>query len=161
MANPATITRVTPSSGYMKEGHSTKIAFSARPQFSAWEIEVQPPGIDRGDPINITTMHNTVWETMYAKVLKTLTSFNLILAYSLEAFDDVTDFIIDAVDWSITCHFPGGDKLDVFAFMQSFIPQSHKRGELPTANSTIVPTNFDRANNVEAGPVLTLAAGTP
>lgn len=160
MAAPSTTTRTTPAAGYMKEGHSTKIAFNRVPSFKAWEIEVQPPGIEGGDPINITTMHNTAWETMYARVLKTLTPFTLLMAYSLEAFDDALTYLIND-DGSITCHFPGGDKLDFYGWMQNFLPQSHKRGEMPTANATIVPSNFDSTNNVEASPVLTLASGTP
>ena len=170
MANPTSTTRgsplsASPSSPYMREGHSTKISFhrgaSGTTSFwKAWEREVQPPGVDSGDAIDITTMHNVTWESMYPSVLKTLTPFSVILAYSLEAMDEAISVLVGR-NGSITCHFPGTDKLDLWGFMQNFVPQSHKKRELPLANCQIVPTNYDDANFTEAGPVLTLATGSP
>lgn len=170
MANPTSTTRgsplsASPSSPYMREGQSTKLsihrAASGTVSFwKCWEREVQPPGVDVGDMIDITTMHNVTWETMYPSVLKTLTAFSVIVGYSMEALDEAIANLVGR-NGSMTVHFPGSDKLDFWGVLQNLIPQSHKKREMPLANCQVVPTNYDDANFVEAGPVLTLASGSP
>jgi hypothetical protein len=61
---------------------------------------------------------------------------------------------------AITVRFPTSDSITFFGFLQKFEPAEQKEGEAPHATVTIVPTNWDPVNNVEAGPVYTAAAGT-
>ena|SRR3990167_6256429 len=159
MANPVTTVRTAPPGVYLKDGFPTKVAFNRLPAALFWEMEVQPPGVEGGDPINTSTMHNTSWRTMQAKALKTLTPFTVVCAYDPKFYDQVVNTLVND-DGSITCRFADGSTLDFFGFLQNFTPQSAKEGEMPTANLTIVPTNFDSVNRVEAGPVLTEVTGT-
>ena len=73
MAAPAITARTTPAGIMLKDGYSTKIAFAADPDVSFWEKTVKPPGIDGGDGIEQTTMHNSAYRTMRSRSLKTLT----------------------------------------------------------------------------------------
>lgn len=159
MANPVTTTRTTPPGVYLKDGFSTKVAFNRLPAALFWEIEVQPPGVEGGDPIQTSTMHNTLWRTMQARSLRTLTPFAVVCAYDPKFHDQAVATLIND-DGSITTRHSDGSTLDFFGFLQNFIPQSNKEGEMPTANLQIVPTNYDSVNRVEAGPVLTEVTGT-
>lgn len=158
MANPATTIRLAPAGKMLEDGFSTKIAFNRDPDVSLWEKTVQPPGVDGGDAIEISTMHNTVWRTMAARSLKTLTDSTLTAAYDPVVYNQVVQLI--NAEGSVTCHFPDGSKLDFFGYLKSFEPQDHAEGEHPEASVTIVCTNYDPVNRVEAGPVMTEVAGT-
>lgn len=162
MANPVNTPRTDPSSATVQrlpDGHSTLIAFNRAPNLKIWEVEVTPPGLDGGDEINITTMHNVRWRTMISRALITLTPASVVCAYDPDAYNAILDFLLNQ-EGSITCQFPDGSDLDFFGFLKRFTPNSHKEGEMPTAAAEIVPTNYDPANRVEAGPILTSVAGT-
>ncbi len=60
----------------------------------------------------------------------------------------------------VTVHFPDGSTLDFYGYIKKFEPAALKEGEQPEATVTIVPTNYDPANHVEASPVLTSVTGT-
>ena len=46
MANPVTTARTAPSGIYLKDGHSTKLAFARQAGANFWEVEIAPPGFD-------------------------------------------------------------------------------------------------------------------
>lgn len=159
MAAPATTARVAPGGKWLENGHSTKIAFARDSDVSFWEKTVQPPGIDGGDAVETTTMHNTVWRTMAPRTLKTLTESSLTVAYDPNVYNNILNSLINQ-SGSITCHFPDGSTLDFFGYLKSFEPSENSEGEQPEADITIVPTNYDPVNDVESSPVLTSVAGT-
>ena len=159
MAAPATTARSTPSGIRFPNGFSSKIAFNRDADFSFWERNVGTPGVDGGDPIDITTMHNTTWRTMVARDLMTLTPFTVTGAIDAGIYTDCINNLINQ-EGSITRHLPDGSKLDFFGFLQKIEFGEFVEGEMPTATITVVPTNFDPVNRTEQPPVLTSVTGT-
>lgn len=145
--------RSTPLGTSLDDGYSTKIAFAADPDVSFWEKTVQPPGVDGGDAIETTTMHNTAWRTMAARALKTLTPSSLTAAYDPKVYDQIIALI--NVEGLITVHFPDGSTLDFYGFLRNFVPQSHEEGSQPECEIEIVPTNVNPATGAEAAPTFT------
>lgn len=163
MAAPSNTVRVAPgpaaSARRLTDGHSSKIAFARDTDVKFWEVSGSPPGIEGGDAIDITTMHNTVWITKAPQELKTLTASTWKVAYDPTVYDEIIDNLLNQ-EGSITYEFPDGSDLDFFGFLRSFIPDEHQRGVMPTATIVIEPTNYDPVNRVEASPVMTEVAGT-
>lgn len=158
MAAPVAVARQAPAGIRLDDGFSTKISFAQDPDVSFWEMTVQPPGIDGGDAIETTTMHNTAWRTMSARQLKTLTEASVTAAYDPNVFNNILTLI--NFETTVTVHFPDGSTLAFYGYLKSFEPGDNTEGEMPEATVTIVPTNYDPVNRVEAAPVLTSVAGT-
>ncbi len=158
MGTPATTARVAPLGVRMGDGFSTKIAFAADPNIEFWELTVGPPGLDGGDAIETTTMHNVTWRSMQPRALLTLSQFSLTALYDPLVYDSIIALI--NVETDITVHFPDADTLDFFGFLQNFEPQDHEEGSPPTATVTITPTNVDPADGSEAAPVMSGTTGT-
>ena len=158
MAAPATTARVDPVGIRLDDGYQTLLAFEADPDISMWEKTVQPPGMDGGDEIDTTTMHNSTFRTRAARALITLTESSTTVAYDPDLFNQIINII--NVSASITVHFPDGSTLDFYGFLRTFEPQDHEEGAQPEAVINITPTNCDPSNNVEEPPVLTSVTGT-
>lgn len=159
MANPVTTARGTPSGIRMNDGHSTKIAFAVLSNASFWEKNVGVPGIDGGEAINISNMHNTTWRTMVPRALKTLTPFTVTALWDPRLLGTLNTTLVNNPG-SITVHFPDTTTYDFFGYLQKGEPQPHEEGAPPEIQLTIVPTNYDPVNRVEAGPVLTEVTGS-
>lgn len=163
MANPANTTRSAPgpaaSAKRLEDGHPSKIAFARDTDVRFWEVEGNPPGLENGDPIDITTMHNTVWKTKAAQSLIEMTPSTWKVAYDPGVISEIRNNLIGQ-EGSITFEFSDGTDLDFWGYLRSFIPDAHQRGVMPTATVVIEPTNYDPVNRVEAGPVLTEVTGT-
>lgn len=158
MAAPTLTARSTPAGIKLDDGYSTKIAFNRDPDVSLWEKTVKPPGIDGGDAIETTTMHNSTWRTMSSRALRTLTESTFTAAYDPKVYDQIVALI--NAEGSITCHFPDGSTLTFYGYLKTFEVNDHSEGEQPEATCTIVPTNYDPVNRVEAAPVLVDVSGT-
>jgi hypothetical protein len=142
-----TTARGTPEGEYLRDGFRTLIAFEDDPTVSFWEQTVQPPGIDGGDKIDITTMHNDDWRTFAARSLKTLTEISGTCLYDPGVYESILD-LINKNGW-ITVHFPDESTLDFVGYLKDFIPAALVEGTPPTANYTIVPTNELNGSEVE------------
>lgn len=158
MAAPTPTVRGTPSGIKLKDGFRTKITFATDDNIEFWEKSVKPPGIDGGDSIPQTTMHNVDWRTMSPRQLKTLTESTTTVAYDPLLYTSILALV--NVETTVTVTFPDGSTLAFYGFLQKFEPGDLKEGEQPEATVTITPTNFDPTNHVEAAPVLTNVAGT-
>lgn len=158
MAPPVTTSRVIPPGIKLLDGFSTVIAFSLDSNVNLWEIGVSPPGVDGGDAIEVTNMHNVTWRTFEPRALYTLTESSFTSFYDPVVYDEVLSLI--NVRGSVTIHFPDGSTLDFYGYLRVFEPQEIVEGDVPQANVTIQPTNWDPTNNVEAAPVMTSVAGT-
>lgn len=159
MPAPSTTARQAPVGKRLTDGYPTTVAFALRPAISFWEISVQAPGFDGGEPINITTMLNTRWRTFVPKALITMTPFNMTVAYDPRLYVSIINSLLNKVG-SVTVHFSNGDTLDFFGALTKFEPQEVKEGEMPQARITVVPTNYDTSDGSEQGPVHTAASGT-
>lgn len=144
-------TRVTPVGTALDDGFSTLIAFAADPDVSFWEKTVTPPGVDGGDAIEQTTMHNTAWRTFAARSLKTLTDVSLTAAWQPQVYDQIIALI--NVEGLVTCHFSDTSTLDFYGFLKDFTPGSHEEGSQPEADITIVCTNVNPVTGAETAPV--------
>jgi hypothetical protein len=145
--------RSTPTGTALEDGYSTKIAFAADPDVGFWEKTVTPPGIDGGDAIEQTTMHNSTWRTFAARSLATLTDVSVTAAYDPAVYPQIVALI--NVEGLITLHFPDGSTLDFYGFLKEFTPGEHSEGDQPEADITIICTNRNPTSGAEVGPVFT------
>jgi hypothetical protein len=153
MALPVPSFRLTSVRGvYLVDGYQSLITLSTDPDIAFWEISVKPSGIDGGDPIDTTTMHAIVWRTKAARTLLTLMELTSTVAYDPRVYNRLFQHINR--EQTITIKWPDNTQLAFFGYLQKFEPSDHKEGELPTANITIWPTNWDLANNTPEVPVL-------
>lgn len=157
MAAPTATARVTPTGFRLEDGHGTFITFASDANINFFEISTGAPGVDGGDEINTTTHHNTEWRTFAARQLKTLTPFQVTAAYDPECIDAIIALI--NLEDDITVTFSDGSTLAFYGFLKSAEFSQAVDGEMPTVTLTIVPTNYDPDNCVEAAPVL-VSVGT-
>lgn len=158
MAAPIPTPRVKPTGFKMPDGYRTLITFRINPAIQLWEKNVKPPGLDGGDKIDTTTMHNDVWRTYEHRSLKTLTDASAACAYDPQVWNGLLELINFVT--SITITYPDHATLTFWGYLQKAEVEEHKEGEMPMINATIAPTNWDDVNFVEAGPVFVPAAGT-
>lgn len=158
MSAPVASTRVTPTGIRLENGHPTKITLSGDTDIEFWETQVKPPGIDGGDVIETTTMHNVTWRSKAARNLKTLTDITVTAGYDPIVYSKILLQI--NVEQTITIRFPDGSTLAFYGFLKSFEPSELSEGTFPTASITIVATNSDPVSGSEEAPVLVNVAGT-
>lgn len=144
-----TTARDTPVGTSLDDGYSTKIAFAEDADVSFWEKTVTPPGVEGGDAIETTTMHNTTWRTKAARSLKELTDGAITCAYDPAVYDQIIALV--NVEGEITCHFSDSSTLDFWGYLKSFVPQECQEGEQPEAEIEIVCTN-ENSSGTETGP---------
>jgi hypothetical protein len=158
MAAPTPTARPDPTGIYLDDGWRTLITFAANAAVSFWERTVQPPGVDGGDAIDSSTMHNDVWRRRSARSLKEMSDSVVVAAYDPEVYVDIIDLVNR--ETTITVTFPDGSTLAFYGYLRVFEPGELADGEVPEATITITPTNWDPAARAEAAPVLTSVAGT-
>lgn len=159
MAAPATTARGNPAGITLKDGYSTKLAFALLPTYSFWEKTLTPPTVDGRDAIDITTMHNDVWTTLFPRSLIALNEFTMTGSWDPNVYNHVIDTLINT-NGSITVHLPDGSTIDFWGYLRIWAPDNHEEGTQPDGTITVTPTNWDDDNNVEAAPVITSVAGT-
>jgi hypothetical protein len=158
MAAPTPSARVSPAGIKLKDGFKTVITFAADTDISLWEKNVTPPGIDGGDAVAQTTMHNVTWRTMAPRQLKTLTDFKVTAAYDPAVYTQILAIV--NVETTVTVTFPDGSTLAFYGFLKTLEFADLVEGTQPELTATVVPTNFDPVNHVEAAPVLASVVGT-
>lgn len=147
-----TTARVTPTGVHLDDGFSTKIAFAADSNISFWEKSVKPFGLMGGDPIDVTTMFNSVYRTKALRQLKDGSTISGTAAYDPAVLDMIIA-LINVNGW-LTIHHPNGDTWDVVGGLTVFEPPEHQEGEFPLASFEVVPT-FRLSTGVETAPVFT------
>jgi len=139
----------------LDDGYQTLITFAADADVDLWEKSVTPPGIEGGDAVETTTMHNEIYRTMNPRSLFTLTDMTTTCAWDPVFYTQALALI--NVKTTVTVTFPNGDTLAFFGFLKNFTPGELVEGTQPTATVTIVATNQDPTTGVEEAPVLTVA----
>lgn len=135
----------------LDDGFKTIIEFLSSGALKLYEKEVQPPGVDGGGAIDITTMRNTTYRTFSPKSLLTLTEHTFEAAYDPAVY---TEMIANVnVNQQIKVTFPDAATITFWGWLDKFIPNAHVEGEQPTATCTVIPSNVN-STGVEAGPVI-------
>lgn len=157
MAAPTPTARGTPAGIRLDEGFSTKVTLARNTTVSIWEKTIKPPGVDGGEAVETTTMHNLTLRTMAPRVLKTMTPMTFKGIYDPNLYNQL--FSIVNVRDTITVKFSDNSTLAFWGYVQKFEPAEISEGAPCEADITIVPTNTD-LSGVEQAPVLTSVAGT-
>lgn len=161
MAAPTPTARGTPAGIMLERGFKCLITHSSNPAIKFKEKAVKPSGIDGGEPIPTSTMHNTEWHTMARRILKKGTPSTAKCAYDpdIQAAGQVAALLNQ--DGIITETYSDGTTRCYYGYFQKWDPDEHVEDpNQPTATLTIIPTMWDYINHVEAGPVVTSVAGT-
>ena len=160
MAPPTALDMATriPGGIPLQDGYQTLIGLTLAPTIRFWEKTVTPPGVDGGDSIDRTTMHNIDWKTKGARSLKDMTDITCTANYDPAVHTDI-EAAINRED-TITIVFADGTTIAMFGYLQKFESNDVQEGETPECTITFVITNWDPTNNVEAGPTVNEIAGT-
>ena len=158
MAAPSTTAIASPTGKRLKRGYKCVVMFSRDSTIGLYVIEVKPPGIDNGEPINITTMNNSAYMTKAEQALQEITDGSIVFAYDPNIYNEALAALIGQ-NGSVTVHYPDGSTLDFWGYLRNIDPSNIVRDGMPTASGTLVVTNRD-TTDAEAGPVLTSVSGT-
>jgi len=139
------------------DGYSTKITLALNDDIAFYEKSVTPPGLEGGDPIDTTTMHNVTWRTKAPRSLVELEAFTLTVGYDPILYTEILA-AINRRD-TITVTFSDGSTIAFYGFVQNFKPNDCAEEAMPDASITIVPTNQTSAG-IETAPVVVEVAGT-
>jgi hypothetical protein len=159
MAAPSATARQDPAGIKLKDGHRSFITFARFPAVKFWEKTVEPFGLDGGEAVDQTTMHNDDWVTKAPQQLKDTTNSSGTAAYDPAVLDQIGQMINEPD--TITYTFLDGSTWAIYGYLKSFTPSALTRGQQPEANFEIVHTNIDHANDdVETGAVAVSVAGS-
>ena len=151
MTAPVATTRVAPVGAHLKDGYQSLITFAADSNVSLWEVEIGTPyGDEGGDPIDLTTMHNTARMTKAPRGLIDTENGSMTCGYTTPARGQCRALI--NVETTITIKFADGTTEADFGYMKSFKPTGLSDGEMPLADVEFVFTGRDGTGN-EVEPV--------
>lgn len=156
MPAPVATARVVPTGDMLKNGYRSLITVALDPDIDFWERTVKPPGLDGGDPINTTTMHNTTLRTFSPSALTTMTPCTVTVAYASAAFEQIQAILNKPT--TITLTLPDGGTVAFYGYVHIFEPNDLSEGNLPEATLTIQPTNQDPTDGSEQQYVYTAPA---
>ena len=151
-------TRGTPSGLQLEQGFKSLITMANDPTIEFFELTVQPPSADGGDPIDQTTMHNTAVRTKAFRTLIDFTDAPVTAAYDPSLYDAIIAQM--NVNQLLTITYPTGATLDFFGALTKADFAALTEGELPEVTLTFVPSNIDSATGLESVPNSITAAGT-
>ena len=129
----------TPTGLPLEDGYQTVIELENAATIALFEKTVQPAGLEGGDKVDTTTMHNVDVRTYAARFLKEVTDAQMTVAYDPAAL--VTLLAQINVPQTITIHFPNGDTWDFRGYLKNFIPAAISEGSQPEATCVLVATN--------------------
>lgn len=157
-AAPSATVRQDPSGIKLDDGYRTLVTFASDPNIEFWEKSVTPPGLDGGDEIDTTTMHNDDWRTNAPRALIRMTPFTTTAAYDPSIYTAALA-LINRKD-TVTVRYPDGSTLAFYGFLKTIEFSELVEGTQPECTITVVPTNQDPDTGSEEPPVLTSVAGT-
>ncbi len=157
MAAPTPTARQTPTGRRIPDGWVSKVTFTSQPALGIWEVKVKPKGADGGEPIDVSTMHNIKWITLFPRGLRRQTDTMISAAVDPDAFP-VLDSLINIPD-TITVLYPDSSTEAWFGWLQKYEATEWEIGGFPLLNVTVIPSNCD-PTLTEYGPTYTAASGT-
>jgi hypothetical protein len=131
--------RVTPTGLPFDEGYQSLITFSADPNLTFWETVVGAPGVDGGDPVPTTTMHNQDVHTLSPRKLKRMTPFQVQGKFNADTIDEVYALINDRDGW-VTIQWPDKSQFSFPGYLKSFQPAQAQEGNPFEGTIEVVPT---------------------
>jgi hypothetical protein len=142
----------------IEDGYRCLITFARQPNISIWEVETEPSGPDNEEGIKTSNFRNVRYRTMAPRKLISNTPVNVVGAFDPSAMATF-DAMCGQKD-TITETHPDGSTQCYYGYLKQVKYPRYKEGDYPNATFTIVPTNWDPTNHVEAGPVWTSVSGT-
>lgn len=158
MAAPTVASRILPTAIRLDDGYQALIVFASIPDLPIFEKTVQPGAFEGGDPIMTSTMLNSVWETKAPQRLKSIDDIIVVAAYDPGEIDELNS-LINLPD-SVTVAWPDGSAQAQWAYLRRAEFSPLTKGEQPEVTLTIVVTNWDPIECVEAGPVFIDGTGS-
>lgn len=158
MAAPTPSTRVAPAGIKLPDGYQCLVTIAADTDISFWEKTTTPIPLEGGEPIDQTTQHNVDYITKFPQQLIDTGEGQVTAAYDPAVYTQLLAIL--NVPTTITYSFYDGSTLAFYGYVKSAAPAAQQRGTQPEMTITIVSTNWDHVNKVEAGPVLTSVSGT-
>lgn len=155
---PSPTARADPSGIKLDDGYRTLVTFASDPNIQFWEKSVTPPGLDGGDEIDTTTMHNDDWRTNAPRALIRMTPFTMTAAYDPSLYTAALALI--NVKTTVTVTYPDGSTLAFYGFLKTIEFSELVEGTQPECTITVVPTNQDPTTGAEEAPVLASVEGT-
>lgn len=160
MPAPAPSARTTPVGVPLKHGHGVKVTFATAAGVEVWEQDVTPPGIESGDPIDLTNSFCAGWRIKAPRKLKELTDGTFSAFYKTSIYTSLA--AICGIETTITIHFPDGSSYAFFGYLKTIGQAAHNEGNTaPKLSLTVVATNVDPGTMTEQGPVYTAPAAAP
>src|SRR4051812_20762366 len=135
MAAPTLSTRGAPSGIRMEDGFPTKLSFAANPTVEVWERSIKPPGMDGGDPIPTSTMHNLAVHTFAPRSLIKYDPISVLVNYDPNVYLSLKALV--NVRGSITIRWYDGSTLTFYGYLQKVEFSELKEGDEPEATLTV------------------------
>jgi hypothetical protein len=159
MTAPTPTTRGTPTGTMLENGYQSLITFEDNATIGLYEKTTTPAGLEGGDKIDITTMHNTDYKTYAAQALSEMSDGQMTVGYDPSQLTAINTLINEAQ--VITQTFSDGSSWCYYGYLKSFTPAQLANGTHPEATCVIVTTNRDpdATGVAEEAPVYT--APTP
>jgi hypothetical protein len=158
MAAPTPTVRQTPAGIKLKDGFRFKVTFSADPDISLWEVELNQGGADLGEPVDQSTMWNDTYVTRAPQGLQDWTQFTLTFAYDPAVITQLAAII--GTEQTMTVTYKDGSTLAIYGWINSTNMGTLARGSQPRGTLTFQPSNWDDFLDVEAGPAVASVGGT-
>lgn len=158
MAAPTPVTAGTPSGVKLRDGFSTRFTHSLIPTVAMWVKSLTPSGLDGGDPVEQKTMHNIRWAPVAPQTLIKSGPITYKVAYDPYVWVSVPPVINKEGIGTIL--FSDTSTVSYFSYIQKFDPGECVDGTQPDGTMTVICTNWDPVNSVEAGPFVVAAAGS-
>lgn len=167
MAAPTPTTRVSPVSTEipLKEGYQVLFTLALDPNYALFEVDLQAPVLDGGDPIDITNQFNVDYMSKAPQSLIDLEEITITGAYDPIIYDQMlgTGSQTKLLNQPTTGTFKFGDgsTIAMYGFVRRWEGGQHSPGGgQPRGTMVFVPSQYDNTNNVVAGPVVAETAGT-
>ena len=158
MSAPTPTAFVDPNGIMLEDGYQTLMNFSLLPALCLQIITVKPPGLEGGDPIDQTSMHNDEMRTSAPRALITLTQGTIKAAFDPAVWTQARSIINR--NQTITTRLPDGSTLAFYGWLRAIDPDELAEGTRPEMTVTVEPSNRDPITKAEEGPVLTSVVGT-
>lgn len=136
----------------MMDGHATLVTFELNFNVMLWEKTVTPPGREGGGAIAVDTMRNTRYLVQHPKKLVKLSDMTITASWDPRFYTDIVT-LQNILQWIIV-RFPNGRDYAFHGWLDTFKPNEHRHGEMPTAEVTIIPSMmaFNPLNPLPVGP---------